>query len=163
MADTYVCRECSPTHPCVCPDADDPPTRCPIYEFDGDPSAWVKSTDDPGPLPGLSVHAHGAKNRFGHDDDSNTCPFCGLTSPVWDRVGDDGSEPYECPCGAWFYARMPDRKECPTCAHYRHYLNYPRAPDEYDCAAPDSGEAVEWDGEGDCPCWSPKPDDNEVL
>ncbi len=108
MADTYVCRECSPTRPCVCPDVDDPPTRCPIFEFDEDPSMWVKIPNEA--AANLSTHFHGAKNRFGHDDDSNTCPFCGLTSSVWDRDGVDGSEPFECECGAWFYAKMPDEE-----------------------------------------------------
>ena len=54
-------------------------------------------------------HKYGVRNRFGYDDDSRTCPFCGLTSINWENEdAEAGTDAFECECGAWFYAAMPD-------------------------------------------------------
>lgn len=39
-AHTYICKECDPSRPCVCPDATDEPTMCPILAGDNN-SEWT--------------------------------------------------------------------------------------------------------------------------
>ena len=40
------------------------------------------------------------------------CPFCGEAYDaeefMKDYTDEDGEEPYQCACGAWFYAMIPD-------------------------------------------------------
>jgi hypothetical protein len=45
MAHTYVCRSCVFERPCVCPDATDVPTECPIRSVCGNPVEWEVADD----------------------------------------------------------------------------------------------------------------------
>jgi len=44
-------------------------------------------------------------------------------------------------------------KDCSTCKYARHYMATRWEPEDWDCVAPDSMEAAEWDGTGTCPSW----------